>query len=268
MGSTSSTPAKTYRLLHAILATAVEDNLILKNPCSIKRAGQERPTERPVATLDQIEKIASVIDQRYKAMVLLATWTGMRFGELAGLTRANLDILHKRVKVLQQLQELNDGSRRLTQPKTSAGVRTIAIPPHLIPDLDDHVRGWALSGPDGLVFPAPDGTPLRRSNFNRRTWQPACQVAGLSGFRFHDLRHTGNTLAASTGASLKELMSRMGHSSPRAALIYQHATTDRDITIANALSEIATRARQSGESETFSRGPVTSTPSLADPATK
>jgi hypothetical protein len=69
-----------------------------------------------------------------------------------------------------------------------------------------------------------EGPPLRRSNFNRRVWQPACAAVGLRSFHFHDLRHSGNTLAASTGASLKELMHRMGHSSPRAALIYQHAT--------------------------------------------
>jgi hypothetical protein len=58
---------------------------------------------------------------------------------------------------------------------------------------------------------------------------------GISGFRFHDLRHTGNTLAAATGASTKELMARMGHASPRAALIYQHATRERDEAIAVAL---------------------------------
>lgn len=80
----------------------------------------------------------------------------------------------------------------------------------------------------------------RRSNFTRRVWQPACQTVGIDGLRFHDLRHTGNTLAAATGASTRELMARMGHASPRAALIYQHATADRDAAIAKALSDLAT----------------------------
>jgi hypothetical protein len=93
----------------------------------------------------------------------------------------------------------------------------------------------------GLTFTSPDGTPLRRSNFNRRVWQLACAELGISGLRFHDLRHTGNTIAASTGASTKELMARMGHASPRAALIYQHATIERDRTLADALSRLAGR---------------------------
>ena len=71
-------------------------------------------------------------------------------------------------------------------------------------------------------------------------WDPARQAAGLPALHFHDLRHTGNTLPASTGASTKELMTRMGHASARAALIYQHATADRDAAIAVALSELAT----------------------------
>lgn len=66
----------------------------------------------------------------------------------------------------------------------------------------------------------------------------------MEGFRFHDLRHTGNTLAAASGASTKELMARMGHASPRAALIYQHATRERDDVIARALSEAILRDRQ------------------------
>ncbi len=65
-------------------------------------------------------------------------------------------------------------------------------------------------------------------------WGRACRRTGIDGLRFHDLRHTGNTLAAATGASTKELMSRMGHASSRAALIYQHATRDRDAAIADS----------------------------------
>jgi integrase len=58
---------------------------------------------------------------------------------------------------------------------------------------------------------------------------------GLAGFHFHDLRHTGNTLAASAGASTREFMHRMGHATLRAALIYQHATSERDREIARAM---------------------------------
>ena len=73
-----------------------------------------------------------------------------------------------------------------------------------------------------LVFTSPMGTPLRHSNFYRRAWLPAVAKAGLPGIHFHDLRHAGNTLTADAGASLRELMDRMGHSSTRAALICQN----------------------------------------------
>jgi integrase len=83
----------------------------------------------------------------------------------------------------------------------------------------------------GLVFAGPKGAMLRRSNF-RPIWNAACDKAGMPGLHFHDLRHVGGTLAAATGASLQELMARLGHSSTRAAMIYQfsrelHQTGER-----------------------------------------
>jgi integrase len=97
-------------------------------------------------------------------------------------------------------------------------------------------------GPDSRVFMGPKGGRLRRSNF-RLTWIKARDEAGLSGVHLHDLRHTGNTMAAATGASLRELMERMSHSRPRAVLIYQHATRERDEAIATALGEVFATAR-------------------------
>lgn len=93
--------------------------------------------------------------------------------------------------------------------------------------------------------------PLRRSNFTR-TWRQVTTATGLTGFHFHDLRHTGNALAAATGASLRELMDRMGHSTTRAALIYQHSSVERDQLIAAGISQlaIAERGRSKGQSGT------------------
>lgn len=106
-----------------------------------------------------------------------------------------------------------------------------------------HLQRFAEPGPDGRLFVGPKGATPRRNNFNA-IWRKAVLGAGVAtDLRFHDLRHTGNTLAAATGASLRELMSRMGHASSRAALIYQHATADRDRAIADALGELARVAR-------------------------
>jgi integrase len=114
----------------------------------------------------------------------------------------------------------------------------VNIPPHILDRVVEHLASLVGPEADALVFPAPGGGYLRRSNFNRRVWRQACDAIGVAA-RFHDLRHTGATLAARTGASTAELMARLGHASPAAALRYQHATADRDRTIAEGLSELA-----------------------------
>lgn len=231
----ASTTAKAYRLLRTMLKTAVEDELLARNPCLITGAGIERPDERPVANIEQVYQLADAVDPRFRAMVLFATFTGLRLGELRALRRSNLDLLHASVRVVEQMQEMPDGSLIVGPPKTDAGVRIVAIPKVLIPELETHLGKFSGPGPDGLVFPGTQHQPLRRATLYK-DWNRARREVGLDAFRFHDLRHTGNTLAAAAGASTKELMVRMGHASARAALIYQHAIRERDIAIAGALS--------------------------------
>ena len=89
------------------------------------------------------------------------------------------------------------------------------------------------------MFTTPEGLPIERNNFRNRVWLPATREAGLVGLRWHDLRHTAGTLAARTGATTKELMARLGHASPRAAMVYQHASEDRDRLIADRLAAMA-----------------------------
>ncbi len=236
------TAAKCYRLLRTILSTAVIDELLVKNPCVIKGAGVEKAPERPVATIDQVYEIADAIEPRFRALVLTATFTGLRLGELRALTRERVDILHARIKVVEQYQDLRNGTLLLCPPKSDAGVRTVAIPAILKPELEIHLATFSAPGKKGLVFCGTLDQPLRVSTLHT-AWKRAVNAVGIEGFRFHDLRHTGNTLAASTGASTKELMSRMGHASPRAALIYQHATQDRDQEIAAAVSALVEARR-------------------------
>ena len=121
-------------------------------------------------------------------------------------------------------------------PKSQASKRTVSIPAFLLPAVVSHLDEFTAQGDDSLVFTGPKGAPLRRSNFTR-AWRQATGVATLADVHFHDLRHTGNTMAGEAGASLRELMDRMGHSSMRAALIYQHRTAHRDKMIAAAISE-------------------------------
>ena len=238
-GVSPVTAAKAYRLLKAILNTAADDGLIRRNPCRVTGAGQERSPERPVLTVEQVFLLAQAIGERYKALVLLATFASLRWGELAALTRRNVDADIGFVRVVSSLTETDKGALFLGPPKSAAGRRTVPLPALIMPVLRDHLDQYAQPGDDGLVFTGPNGARLRRSNFRRRVWLPALATAGLPEIHFHDLRHTGNVLTASAGASLKELMARMGHASTRAALLYLHDTDDRQRAIAAAVSDLA-----------------------------
>lgn len=247
-GRGEAVTARTYRLLRAILNTAIEDELIVKNPCVIKGAGAERSPERPVATIPQVFALADAVPARFRALVLTAAFTSLREAELFALTRASVDLLHRTVTVSAQLHSLRNGKVIIGPPKTEAGFRTVALPEALVSELESHLGQYAAAGRDALVFCGAKGAPLRRSYWGRK-WRAATLAVGMPKFHFHDLRHTGNTLAAATGASTKELMARMGHASPRAALIYQHATLERDHVIAKALSDMMAAAypEDSGE---------------------
>jgi integrase len=106
-----STAAKAYRLLRAVCNTAVEDGVLAGNPCQVKGAGVEHPDERPIATVAEVAALAEAVPPRYRALVLLAAWCSLRLGELAALTRADLDLLHVKVKITKNLQRLDDGTR-------------------------------------------------------------------------------------------------------------------------------------------------------------
>lgn len=232
-----STAAKAYRLLRTILGTAATDEIIVKNPCAIRGAAVERTPERPVATVAQVEALATAVGDRYRCLVLVATYCGLRLGEVMALRRRHVDLLHGRVRVEESARDVIGGGRCYGPPKTAAGRRTVAVPPHIVPAVEAHLATYVGADPDALVFTGETGAPLPRAKWNVR-WRKATAAVGMTGFHFHDLRHTGNTLAAATGASTKELMARMGHASPRAALIYQHATQERDDGVAAAISKL------------------------------
>ncbi|HEV7932354.1 MAG TPA: site-specific integrase [Actinomadura sp.] len=232
------TLAKAYRLLKTILSTAVGDGLIKRNPCNVKGAGTENSPERPVLSIGEVFALAEAIDPRYRALVLVATFANLRWGEAVALRRKDLDLKAGTVRVERTLVEVTGRPLHFGPPKTEAGVRTLPIPAIVLPVLKDHVERFALDGDDGLVFVGEQGGLLRRPNF-RRNWLRALDKAGVKAVRFHDLRHTGNTLAAIAGATLPELKQRMGHASDRAAMIYLHATDERHREIADSLSAMA-----------------------------
>jgi integrase len=241
-GVSTVTTAKAYRLLKAILNTAVDDGLIRRNPCRIKGASQEKSPERPVLTIAQVYALADIIDQRYRVLVLLGTFGSLRWGELAALRRKDIDLETRTVKVERSLTELPGGGYSFGPPKSEAGQRVVPVPNVMVPDLRWHLACFVGKEDDALVFTSPTGMPLRHGNFRRRDWLKALEKVGLTGVHFHDLRHTGNALTADAGANLRELMERMGHSSTKAALVYLHSTSERQRTLADAVGKLARSA--------------------------
>ncbi len=236
-GPGASTAAKCYRLVRTIMGTAVEDGLALTNPCTIQGAGTEPESERPVATVAQALELAGLVGERYRCVVLLAAFVGLRKGELLGMRQRDLDLDAREVSVVQQRQLDERGVQLVGAPKTEAGRRTVAVPPALIEDLRDHLERYAQPGADGYVFTGVKGGPLS-PGILQKEWDSARSRLGFDELHLHDLRHLAGTLAASTGASTKELMHRLGHASSRAALRYQHATRQRDIAIAEAIDRL------------------------------
>jgi integrase len=234
-GVSESATAKAYRLLRAVLMTAADDRIIPRSPCRIRGAGDEKPAERPVLTIAQVYELAGLIRRpRYRALVVLATFASLRWGEAIALRRGDIDLGHRTVTVGRQYVELS-GQLILGPPKSRAGFRTVVIPPSIIPELRDHLAAYVGPQDSDLAFTGPLGGILRRGNFRRDSgWADAVGKPGVTGLHFQDLRHTGNTLAA-PGASLANLKARMGHDSARAAMLYQHATAAADSAIAYAL---------------------------------
>ena len=226
--------AKAYRLLRAVLNVAVSDAVIARNPCVIRGAGQEHSDERPLATAEQIHHLADAIRPHLRALVLLAGFGGLRRGELFGLERRDIDLVAGELSVRRQAVYLKDGTRKVTAPKSSAGLRTVSLPPFVVDALDEHLATWTPEAPIAPVFVGELGGSLGPVSL-QACFTEARDATGLTEFTLHDLRHAAGTMAAWTGATTKELMVRLGHSTHDAALRYQHAARARDGEIAAKL---------------------------------
>ncbi|MFF1839293.1 tyrosine-type recombinase/integrase [Streptomyces sp. NPDC058231] len=240
----ATTVAKSYRLLKAIMETAVDDELIRRNPCRIRGAGKESSAERQIATVAQVDALADALGPRWRLMVFLGAYGPMRPEEQAELRRRDVDLDEMTIRVRMAAPELTTGRRAPGDTKSEAGKRVVVLPAFLRTDLRRHLDWYAERGPDGLLFVGEKGKPFRRSTFGRK-WCRARGLVGMpDGFRFYDLRHTGHTLATRSGATLKDTMVRAGQSSEKAALIYQHSDLERQQEVASGLDELVRSARE------------------------
>ncbi len=241
-GSHPSTGASAYRLLSTICRTAVNDELIARSPCRIKGGSTEHAEERPTATVAELSAAVVSAPERWRLALLLAGWCQLRRGEILGLQRRDIDSLHATISIDRTFVAVSGGSPIIGPPKTDAGRRIIAIPPNVIEALDSHLSRHVGSSKTAWLFPGAGGGPAVPKTLSH-VWATARDEIKRPDLRLHDLRHTGLTWAAATGASTAELMHRGGHSSPSAALRYQHATADRDRVLADALGTLATATK-------------------------
>jgi len=230
--------AHAYALLHAICATAVQDEVLDANPCRIRSAMQtKRRRDIDILTPAEVDKLAAAMPARLRASVILAAWCGLRWGETSELRRKDISAdcatLHVRRAVTYR-----GGNFYVGEPKTAAGVRDVAVPPHIRPMLKSHLTNHVSRAADSLLFADDDGTHLRADRY-RSHWEKGRTAIGKPTLRVHDLRHVGAVLAAQSGATTAELMHRLGHTTPQMALRYQHVAEGRDAEIAVRLSKLA-----------------------------
>jgi len=207
----------------------------MKSPCKVKGAGVERAAERPIATVAEVEALTAAMPDRLQLIIQLAAWCQLRRGEILGLRRRDIDMLHSAIRIEQSRTFSRNGSSITKSPKTTAGRRTLSVPSNVTRLLNSHLNEWTGADGDAFLFTLNSDTPLSATCL-QRAWSKARQSIGRPDLHLHDLRHTGLTLAAATGATTAELMHRAGHSSASAALRYQHATRDRDRILADALA--------------------------------
>ncbi len=223
-----STAADAYRLLATICNAAVADQVIARSPCQVKGAGTFKADERPTASVAEVTAAIEAVPESQRAALLMAAWCQLRRGEVVGLQRRDIDPLHGTIRIGR------------VRPKTPAGRRTLTIPPNVLPAVLDHLERYVGPEPDAWLFAGEDG-PLTARTLDR-VWERARRTIGRPDLHLHDLRHSGLTWAAATGATTAELMHRAGHVSPVAAIRYQHATQDRDRALADALGDLAVGA--------------------------
>lgn len=242
-GKSPATISKAFGLVSQMLEQAVRDNRLGRSPARYVDLPRETREEMRFLTADQVATLVDATDDRYRAMVLLAAYSGLRWGELAGLKVDALDLPRGRLHVLRTVGEVK-GKVIEGDPKTASSRRAVAIPRFVADALAAHLaklRRLRPIGPNGWVFPAPAGGPLRRNAFRNRVWEPAIRAVGLEGVRFHDLRHTHAALLIAQGEHPKTIQSRLGHASISTTLdVYGHLFEGLDESAAAKLDTIGT----------------------------
>lgn len=237
-GLSPATVTKTAQLTGKLFGAAVDAGLLAVSPYRRVPLPRVEPDEMRFLDPGEVARLADAIDPRYRALVLVAAYGGLRIGELAGLRRSRVDPLRGTVEVVEIVTEVA-GVVAAGPPKTKASRRRVALPRRVVDVLAEHLAAYTGGEPDAYVFTAPDGGVLRRSGFRSRHWTAATRAAGLDGLRIHDLRHTAVALWIASGANVKDVSVRAGHTSASFTLDrYGHRFPSADDALAQRLDAI------------------------------
>ena len=241
---TEATNAAAYRFLRSLLQAAEEEELIDRAPPKIRGASTARVKRvaKP-ATFDELAVIIENMPERLRLFVVLAAFVGLREGEALELRRSDVDGLIGRIDVSRKVDKnanvdapgaCPDCGRPITAPKTVSGIRTVHVPPPFLQMLQKHLLEHTAPGPTGLLFPG-DRSDHMSVRYLMDRFRPAREAASRPDLTIHHLRHTALTIAGQHGATAAELQARAGHASQAAMAIYQHATLDRDRSLAEKI---------------------------------
>jgi integrase len=209
-GFKPATVVKAYQLLGRTMTAAVNADMLPRSPCRAVRLPRVEREKMRFLNPAEVATLADAIGSRYRALVLLGAYGGLRIGEVAGLRRRRVDLLRGTVDVAEIVVEVR-GELYMGPPKTRAGRRIVTLPRSVVEELAEHLG--PVGEADAWVFTADKGGGLRPSNFRVKVWRPAVRTAGLAPLRPHDLRHTAVALWIAAGANPKEVSVRAGHTS-------------------------------------------------------
>jgi integrase len=227
------------------MGAAVDAGMLAQSPCRRVPLPKVEREEMRFLTPAEVATLADAIAPRYRALVLVGAYGGLRIGELAGLRRGRVDLLRGTVQVAEIVVEVR-GVLHVGSPKTRSSRRTVGLPRFVVEELAAHLAGPA--DPEAFVFTAPQGGPLRVTAFRARVWRPATRSAGLEGLRIHDLRHTAVALWIAAGANPKEVAARAGHASVSFTLDrYGHLYPEADTALRDRLDVLYGAARPTPE---------------------
>lgn len=248
---TPAARANAYRVLAQVFRAAVEDGIVSESPVKVKGAGQyTRKREGHALHAPDVYALAEQVPEGRRLAILLGAFCALRPGEVLGLRRRDVDPRMHSLSIRETASAVHAGSSRIGPVKTASSVRTVHYPSPLQEAVLEHLEKHTGTAPADHLFPSPrgGGEPLSYGGY-LHMFKRAAAAADLGDLKPHDLRHTGATLAAGTGATTRELMARLGHTSPSVAMRYQHAAKERDKSIADALGRAISTEDTSGNDD-------------------